>query len=89
MREKANVTAKQTETKSAVSGAPVRQPEHTPALHSPVERMLRLQRTVGNQAVQRLAQSCPVFPTEAEKDEEQRQTKPLAEQTTPLIQQLK
>jgi hypothetical protein len=57
MREKTNVSARYIETRQITSISPARQSEQMPAPHSPVERILRLQRTVGNQAVQRLVRS--------------------------------
>lgn len=56
MAERTRVT-KTTETKAKASSSRVRKSEHTQFINSPAEQILFLQRTAGNQAVQRLIKS--------------------------------
>ncbi|GEM_PF-5084797 len=56
MAERA-LAAKTTDTKKEISASRVQKAEHSPSAGSPVERILFLQRTIGNRAVQRLMKS--------------------------------
>jgi hypothetical protein len=57
MSEKATATVKTTEIKKANSSAQNRRPEKTKVSHSPIDQILFLQGTIGNQVVQRLFKS--------------------------------
>jgi len=51
------LAAKTTEAKKEISASRTQKAEHSPSTGSPVERILFLQRTIGNRAVQRLMKS--------------------------------
>jgi hypothetical protein len=57
MSEKAAATVKTTEVKKTNSSSQSQRTERSEAPHSPVDQILFLQRTIGNQAVQRLFKS--------------------------------
>ncbi|HMK55489.1 MAG TPA: DUF4157 domain-containing protein [Dissulfurispiraceae bacterium] len=54
MSEKASANIKTTDTKKANSSSQSRRIKNSQVTHSPVDRILSLQRTIGNQTVQRL-----------------------------------
>jgi predicted secreted Zn-dependent protease len=119
MSERVKVTSKTPESKRDNSVSQTRKTDFSQSLRSPVDQILSLQRTIGNQAVQRLFNSGviqaklkigqpndiyeqeadrvaeqvmrmpePRLQRQAEEEEEEEliQTKPLAEQITPLVQ---
>lgn len=49
-----SILAKNPEAKREKSVSPTRKPDFSQSINSPVDRVLSLQRTIGNQAVQRL-----------------------------------
>lgn len=57
MAESAKVTAKAPEAKRENAGSQSREPERSQSMDSPLDRILFLQRTIGNQAVQRMMKS--------------------------------
>lgn len=57
MSEKATATAKTTEIKKANSGSQSQRTKRFEATQSPMDQILFFQRTIGNQAVQRLFKS--------------------------------
>jgi hypothetical protein len=57
MSEKATATAKTTEIKKANSGSQSQRTQRFEATQSPMDQILFFQRTIGNQAVQRLFKS--------------------------------
>jgi outer membrane protein OmpA-like peptidoglycan-associated protein len=118
MSERVKVTSKTPESKRDNSVSQTRKIDFSQSLRSPIDHILYLQRTIGNQAVQRLfksgviqaklkiGQPNDIYEQEAdrvadevmrmpepsvqrqpeEEEEDLIQTKPLAEQITPLIQ---
>jgi len=120
MGERAGLVAKAPEVKQSNSNSRVRRTERLQSIDTPVDRILFLQRTAGNQAVSRLIRSGALqaklrigqpgdmYEQEAdrvadavmrmpepgvqrqfepeEEEEETLQTKPLANQITPLVQ---
>lgn len=118
MAEHAKIATKAPETKRKSTTPQIRKPELSQSMDSPVDRILFLQRTVGNQAVQRMMKSGTLqakfrigqpndkYEQEAdrvagqvmripepqiqrqpeEEEKEELQTKPLAEQLSPLVQ---
>jgi len=120
MSERVKVSSKTPESKRGNSVSQTRKTDFSQSTNSPIDHILSLQRTIGNQAVQRLFKSGSVqaklkigqpgdiYEQEAdrvadavirmpeprlhrqaeEKEEEEEliQTKPLAEQITPLVQ---
>ncbi len=57
MAESTKITAKAPEAKQANVVSQTRKPERSQSIESPVDRILHLQRTIGNQAVQQLMKS--------------------------------
>ncbi len=120
MGKRAKISAKNPEAKRENSVSRTRKPDFSQSINSPIDHILLLQRTLGNQAVQRLfksgviqaklkiGQPNDIYEQEAdrvaeqvmrmpelrlqrqaeeeEEEEELIQTKPLAEQITPLVQ---
>lgn len=120
MYERAQVIEKKSDTKHGRSAPKAQNTEFSPSTSSPIDHILTLQRTIGNQAVQKLfksgviqaklkiGQPNDIYEQEAdrvadevmqmpeprlqrqvepeEEEEEPIQTKPLADQITPLVQ---
>ncbi len=118
MNEQIRISAKKPEAKRASSFTRTPKTDASHSINSPIDQILHLQRTIGNQAVQRLFKSGviqaklkigqpgdiyeqeadrvaeqvmsmpePRMQRQAEEEEEELiQTKPLAEQITPLVQ---
>ena len=117
MAERVQLTAKTSEAKKENSASTTRKIESPQSMSSPADQVLHLQRTIGNQAVQRLIKSGalqaklkigqpgdryeqeadrvadavmrmpePGVQRQVEPEEETLQSKPLAEEITPLVQ---
>ena len=57
MSERVRITAKKPETKRENLAPKAQKPKISQSISSPIDRILHLQRTIGNQAVQRLFKS--------------------------------
>ncbi len=57
MHDKAKVTVRKPETKKGNPVSQTRKTERSQSMNSPIDRILFLQRTIGNQAVQRMMTS--------------------------------
>jgi hypothetical protein len=92
MSESVRESAKKPEATKKDTVSQVQTSEYSQSAKSSVDRILFLQRTIGNQAVGRLIRSRALNsavryqPSEVSKKDEFIQTKPLADQINPLVQ---